>query len=97
MCVYYASQRQVEDVSHFSHVALPRVNRVSVTERCQQMASLLKGLRSCANADDDARIAEILEAVSATKTVWVIQLIADMVAGRRGDFGVPANNSTINP
>ena len=29
------------------------------------MAGLLKGLRSCANADDDARIAEILEVVSA--------------------------------
>ncbi|KAF1924635.1 uncharacterized protein M421DRAFT_71819, partial [Didymella exigua CBS 183.55] len=36
---------------------------VSVTERCQQMASLLKGLRSCASADDAAKIAGLLEAV----------------------------------
>jgi hypothetical protein len=35
-----------------------------VTERCQQMASLLQSLRSCATADDDARITELLEAAS---------------------------------
>ncbi|KAF2624217.1 C6 transcription factor-like protein [Macroventuria anomochaeta] len=43
---------------------MPRKDRLKIVmERCQQMASLLKGLRSCANADDDARIADLLEAV----------------------------------
>ncbi|KAJ4994504.1 C6 transcription factor [Stagonosporopsis vannaccii] len=43
---------------------MPRKDRLKiVNERCQQMASLLKGLQSCANADDAGRISELLEAV----------------------------------
>jgi hypothetical protein len=44
---------------------MPRKDRLKiVTERCQQMASLLTRLRSSADAEDDARIAKLLEAVS---------------------------------
>jgi hypothetical protein len=32
-------------------------------EHCQQMAGMLQGVRSSATAEDDARIADILEAV----------------------------------
>jgi hypothetical protein len=40
-----------------------------VTKKCQQMANLLRSLRSCANADDDTRIADLLEAVSLTDKI----------------------------
>ncbi|KAH6618851.1 C6 transcription factor-like protein [Boeremia exigua] len=43
---------------------MPRKDRLKiVSERCQQMAGLLKGLQSCANADDSARINDLLGSV----------------------------------
>lgn len=36
----------------------------SLTERCNQMAGLLKGLRTLANAEDDAKILDILDTVN---------------------------------
>lgn len=39
-------------------------NGASVTERCMQMAGLLKKLRGFADEEDSARIGELLEAVS---------------------------------
>ena len=40
-------------------------NGTSVTERCMQMAGLLKKLRAFADEEDSARIGELLDAVSA--------------------------------
>ncbi|KAH7090694.1 C6 transcription factor-like protein [Paraphoma chrysanthemicola] len=43
---------------------MPRKDRLKIiTERCLQMAGLLKGLRNSANAEDNVRIADILIAV----------------------------------
>ena len=46
-----------------------------MTERCQQMAGLLRGLRSCATADDDARISELLESVSMPENMRALDSI----------------------
>lgn len=43
---------------------MPRKDRLKVvTERCQQMAGLLRGLRASASVEDNARITEALEAI----------------------------------
>jgi hypothetical protein len=46
------------------HSNLSGTNVGSITERCQQMAGLLKELRNYANAEEDARVDQILECVS---------------------------------
>lgn len=82
MCIHHASKGQIEDVRiDFVNSNRPLADWFSVTERCQQMASLLRGLRSCANADDDARIADLLEAVSDRLGFWTVGPVADETTG----------------
>src|SRR5690242_11317677 len=98
VCLHHAAERQAEDVR--ATVAVRSgvlLTRDSVNDRCQQMASLLRGLQSYANADDAGRISDLLEAVGFGQSTLRGVQVLNVTPGRRGDFRNPTHNSILDP
>lgn len=69
---------------------------MSLTKRCQQIVALVKRLRSCANAEDNARISIILKLhMYVTRLHKQSSCIANGLRGRSGDVMFPRRDCTF--